>query len=90
MEIQDALLIVDRYIASPGLRMHSLGVSRVAKVIAEALGGSRQQVDVERTVCMGLIHDLGREQFNTDRHGIEGYKLARQVGVPLRVSVSPT
>jgi putative nucleotidyltransferase with HDIG domain len=86
MEIQAALAMVDQYIVSPGLRAHCVGVAKAARVIAQALERSGQRVNVERTTCMGLIHDLGRERFNNDHHGIEGYKLARQLGVPTEIA----
>lgn len=92
MEIQDALVLIDQYIASPGLRAHCTGVGRVARVIAQSLVLKRQIVNVERVTFMGLIHDLGRERANNERHGIEGYKLAREVGVPpgtARICITP-
>jgi putative nucleotidyltransferase with HDIG domain len=82
MDIQKALLLVDQYVASPGVHLHCIGVGKVANVITRALQHSGQTVNVERATLMGLIHDLGRERSNNERHGIEGYKLARKVGVP--------
>lgn len=81
MDVQEALLLVDRYTVSPGLRTHCIGVGKVANTIARALQRSGQMVKVERTTLMALLHDLGREQSNNERHGIEGYKLACKAGV---------
>jgi HD superfamily phosphohydrolase YqeK len=81
MEIQEALALVNQHIVSRGLRAHCLGVSRVAHVVAQALALKGQIVNVEQVTLMGLIHDLSREQANSERHGIEGYKLACKVGV---------
>jgi putative nucleotidyltransferase with HDIG domain len=86
MDTQGALRLLDRYIVSPGLRAHCVGVCKVSNVIAQALKGSGQVVNAERTTLMALIHDLGREQFNNERHGIEGYKLVREAGVPAKIA----
>ena len=85
MDIQAALQLVDRYVTSPSLRTHCVGVGKVTNIIAQALQRSGQIVNVEHATLMGLIHDLGRQQFNNERHGIEGYKLARGAGVMLEV-----
>jgi hypothetical protein len=82
MDAQEALLLIDQYITSPGLHAHCIGVGKVANVIGKALECSGQVVSVEQVTFMGIIHDLGRERANNERHGIEGYKLAREVGVP--------
>lgn len=86
MDTQEALLLLDQYITSPGLRAHCIGVGKVTSVIVDALQRSGQVVSVERATLMGLIHDLGRERFNNERHGIEGYKLAREAGVPPEIA----
>ncbi len=86
MNTQGALLLVDQYVTSPGLQLHCLGVGKVSNVITQALQCSGQMVNVERATLMGLIHDLGREQSNNERHGIEGYKLAREAGVPVEIA----
>jgi hypothetical protein len=39
-------------------------------------------VDVERAEVLGLLHDLGRSQGHSLRHGIEGYLLLRREGHP--------
>jgi putative nucleotidyltransferase with HDIG domain len=81
MDAQEALLLLELYVISPGLHAHCIGVGKVTNVIAYALQRSGQIVNVERATLMGLIHDLGREQASNERHSIEGYKLAREVGV---------
>ncbi len=86
MDVHEALLLVDQYIVLPGLRAHCIGVGKITKVIAQALERSGQMVNVEQAILMGLIHDLGREQADNERHGIEGYKLARESGVPTEIA----
>ncbi|CAG0936347.1 hypothetical protein TFLX_05217 [Thermoflexales bacterium] len=86
MEVKEALALVDQYITSPGLHAHCIGVGKIANVIAQALDRGGQMVNVERATLMGLIHDLGRERANNERHGIEGYKLAREAGVPTEIA----
>jgi putative nucleotidyltransferase with HDIG domain len=86
MDVQEALLLVNQCVTSPSLHMHCIGVGKVTSVIAHALQRSGQMVNVERATLMGLIHDLGRERFNNERHGIEGYKLARGSGITPEVA----
>jgi tRNA (cytidine56-2'-O)-methyltransferase len=78
-----ALALLDKHSSlDESWRDHCQQVSAAARRLAEMIAERGHAVDVERTEVLGLIHDLGRSQGHTMRHGIEGYLLLRREGHP--------
>jgi hypothetical protein len=79
---EEAIALLEKHSsAHSSWRNHCLQVSSAARQLAEIISQRGHAVDVERVAVLGLIHDLGRSQGHTLRHGIEGYLLARAEGL---------
>ena len=77
--IKEAALLLDwAHEQNPGpWRAHSLGVARVCREIARALG-----LDDEKAYTLGLLHDIGRyEGVRGIHHVIAGYELLMAKGM---------
>jgi tRNA (cytidine56-2'-O)-methyltransferase len=78
---EQAIALLDKHCAADeSWRDHCLQVSSAARQLAETISHRGHPVDVERTEVLGLLHDLGRSQGHSLRHGIEGYLLLRRAG----------
>lgn len=81
MNREQAITLLNRYCsADDSWRAHCLQVSAAARGLAELISRQGHPVDVERVAVLGLMHDLGRSQGHTIRHGVEGYLLAQAEG----------
>jgi putative nucleotidyltransferase with HDIG domain len=73
-----ALALVNEWIANPGLRKHCLAVEAAMRAYARKLGG-----DEERWALTGLIHDFDWERHpDAARHPMEGVAVLRSLGWP--------
>lgn len=82
MNREEALALLDKHgPADASWRGHCLQVGATARRLAELISGRGHPVDVHRAEVLGLLHDLGRSQKHSLRHGIEGYLLARAEGL---------
>jgi HD superfamily phosphodiesterase len=73
----EALALLDKHSATDASwRAHCLQVGAAARHLAELIAQRAHPVDVDRAEVLGLLHDLGRSQEHSLRHGIEGYHLA--------------
>jgi len=81
MNREQAITLLNRHCsADHSWRAHCLQVSAAARGLAELISRQGHPVDVERVAVLGLMHDLGRSQGHTIRHGVEGYLLAQAEG----------
>ena len=77
----EAIALLNKYCpAKTSWRAHCLQVSTAARHLAELLSRRGHTVDVERATVLGLLHDVGRSQGHSLRHGVEGYLLAQAEG----------
>ncbi len=75
---EQALALVDEWIANPNLRKHCLAVEAAMRAYARELGG-----DEERWALTGLIHDFDWERHpDAERHPMAGVEVLRQRGWP--------
>ena len=82
MNREEAIALLNKHSsADSSWREHCLQVSSAARRLAEIIARRGFAVDPERAEVLGLLHDLGRSQGHTLRHGIEGYLLARKEGL---------
>lgn len=73
-----ALALVNEWIANPGLRKHCLAVEAAMRAYARQLGG-----DEQRWGLTGLIHDFDWERHpDAARHPMEGVAVLRSLGWP--------
>ncbi|MDH4207797.1 MAG: HD domain-containing protein [Anaerolineae bacterium] len=81
MNREQALALLDKYSsADASWRAHCLQVGAASRRLAELVSERGHPIDVEKAEILGLLHDLGRSQEHSLRHGIEGYLLARSQG----------
>jgi len=66
--------------ADDSWRAHCVQVAAAARRLAELILQRGYAIDVDRAEVLGLLHDLGRSQEHTLRHGVEGYLLAQAEG----------
>ncbi|MGH7742008.1 MAG: HD domain-containing protein [Candidatus Eiseniibacteriota bacterium] len=73
-----ALALLNEWIANPGLRKHCLAVEAAMRAYARSMGG-----DEERWGLSGLIHDFDWERHpDAARHPMEGVAVLRNLGWP--------
>ena len=81
MNREQAIALLNKHCsADDSWSAHCLQVGAVARRLAELVSQRGQPVNVERAEVLGLLHDLGRSQEHSLRHGIEGYLLAQAEG----------
>lgn len=64
---------------------HCVRVTEVALRLAEVFRERGIEVDLELVEAGTLLHDLGRSKTHGIRHGVEGGRLARGMGLPERL-----
>ncbi len=83
MERDEALALLRRYVASPSHVAHSHATAAIMKKVAEHLGEDAGTWEV-----IGLLHDIDYDLIGGDmeRHGIEGYRILIENGVPEEIA----
>jgi len=83
MERDKALALLRRYVTSPSHLVHSHATAAIMRKVAEHLGEDRATWEV-----IGLLHDIDYDLVGGDmeRHGIEGYRLLLENGVPEEIA----
>ncbi len=64
---------------------HCQAVAMAAKIIAEELNHKGRSVDVKAVMAGALLHDVGRSQNQTVRHGLVGAEILEKEGVDSKV-----
>jgi hypothetical protein len=81
MNREQALALLDRYSsADSSWCAHCLQVGLAARRLAELISQRGHAIDEEKAEILGLLHDLGRSQGHSLRHGIEGFLLVSSAG----------
>ncbi len=83
MERDEALALLRRYVASPSHIVHSHATAGIMRKVAEHLGE-----DAATWEIIGLLHDIDYDLVAEDmeRHGVEGYRILRDNGVPEEIA----
>jgi putative nucleotidyltransferase with HDIG domain len=81
MNREHAITLLNKHCsADDSWRAHCLQVGAAARRLAELISQRGYAIDVDRAEVLGLLHDLGRSQEHSLRHGIEGCLLAQAEG----------
>lgn len=59
---------------------HSICVGQAAGRIAEALNEKGYNLDVDKAITLGLIHDIGKIKSSFSNHDMEGYNYIKEQG----------
>ena len=59
---------------------HSLCVGYAAGVIATALNEKGQNLDVDKAITLGMLHDIGKMVGPFEKHILNGYKYMKEEG----------
>lgn len=59
---------------------HCICVGDTAGKIAEALNGKGYKVDVDKTITLGYVHDIGKYNGKSHGHVINGYNYMKEQG----------
>ena len=75
--VEQAHQLLEKYVASPAMRYHSLGTEVAMRKMAEKLGQ-----DVDFWGCVGLLHDLDMDRINGDltQHGWKTVEILKEEG----------
>ena len=60
---------------------HCIGVGNTAGEIAEALNTKGYNVDVDKAITLGYIHDIGKYSGESHGHELRGYEFLKEKGV---------
>lgn len=60
---------------------HCKTVASVSKVLGEAFQAGGAELDLQAAVLGALLHDIGRSQTQTVRHGVQGAEILRKEGI---------
>ncbi|KAA0007816.1 MAG: TIGR00295 family protein [Thermoplasmata archaeon] len=74
---QECIKLLDEQGCSPEVVAHCKAVRDVAVKIAECTGADKELVEVG-----ALLHDIGRSRTHGITHGLEGARIAREMGLP--------
>ena len=83
MERDEALALLQRHVASPSHIVHSRATAAIMRKVAEQIGE-----DADTWEIIGLLHDIDYDlvEGDMDRHGIEGYRILVENGVPEEIA----
>lgn len=59
---------------------HCIGVGNTAGRIAEALNVRGYNVDVDKTIAIGYVHDIGKYSGQSHGHVMRGYEFLKEKG----------
>ena len=78
-----ALQIIENFIGkteSDKWIEHCICVGDTAGKIAEALNKNGHNVDIDKTISLGYVHDIGKYTDRSHRHAIKGYEYLKSKG----------
>jgi len=67
-------------ISNDGWIVHSICVGDCAGKIAQALNEKGYELDVDKAITLGYIHDIGRKLKEVSGHVIDGYEYMKKEG----------
>ena len=81
----EAVALHRKYGSSERVVRHCEAVARVARILAEEFHHQGQKVDVGVVVAGAMLHDIGRSQVQSVKHGVEGSAIVEKEGADRRV-----
>ena len=60
---------------------HSLSVERISLRLARRIRANKHKIDLKLVSLGALLHDIGRARTHDIRHGVEGAKILRGLGL---------
>ena len=69
---------------------HCICVGDTAGKIAKALTEKEQNVDIDKTITLGYLHDIGKYTGESHGHEISGYNYLKDKGYDEEVSIAST
>ena len=60
---------------------HSLAVERISLSLARRIRANGHKLDLKLVSLGALLHDIGRSRTHDIRHGVEGAKILRELGL---------
>ena len=69
---------------------HCICVGDTAGKIAKALTEKGQNVDIDKTITLGYLHDIGKYTGESHGHEISGYNYLKDKGYDEEVSIAST
>ena len=79
----DALNMVENFrkeLGNPYWIEHSVCVGNTAGVIAKALEEKRYNVDIDKAIALGYVHDIGKYNGKDHGHAMSGYEYLKEQG----------
>lgn len=83
LELNDALKMLEGCkgrTSSDGWINHSFCVGETAGVIADALNKKGYNLDIEKVITLGYIHDIGKAVGPFNKHVMNGYNYLKELG----------
>ena len=80
---KDALQILEetrKDFEDQGWINHSICVGNSAGTIAKALNKSGMELDIDKAIALGYIHDIGKKTSDFHGHVINGYSYLKNIG----------
>ena len=74
-----------KYGSDERIIIHCETVTKVAKILADAMLKEGKQVDVKAVLAGAMLHDIGRSRVHTVRHGLEGANIVEGESVEMKV-----
>ncbi len=59
---------------------HCIAVGETAKTIAEALNKKGMEIDTDKILAMGYVHDIGKQGGQYNEHVLDGYFYIKELG----------
>ena len=81
----EAIALHRKYGSDERIVRHCMTVATVAKTLAEEFERRGQRVDLAAVTAGALLHDIGRSQTQTVRHGVEGAEMVEREGADRKV-----
>lgn len=81
----EAVALHRKYGSNVRVIEHCRTVAMVAKTLAEEFRRRDHEVDTRTVVAAAMLHDIGRSQTQTVRHGVEGANLVEREGIDRKV-----
>ncbi len=79
----EALQLVEKYrgkTESDRWIDHCIGVGNIGGKIAKALNEKGYNVDVDKTIALGYVHDIGKHNGQSKGHVMNGYEYLKEIG----------
>jgi len=81
-----AIRILDEAGCPPNVIEHCKTVASLAVEIAERIRANGKEVDIRLVEAGALLHDLGRCRTHGISHAVEGFELARELGLDPKIA----